>query len=58
MMGYLNQPGKTREVMDDDGWVHSGDLGKFDEVGHLSVCAHTYECACTCVSMRGIHTAF
>ena len=44
MMGYLNQPEKTREVMDDDGWVHSGDLGKFDEVRHL-----TCVCVCTCV---------
>ncbi|XP_063170458.1 long-chain-fatty-acid--CoA ligase ACSBG1 isoform X2 [Candoia aspera] len=36
-MGYLNMEDKTREVIDQDGWLHSGDLGKMDKDGFLYV---------------------
>ena len=31
-MGYLGNEEKTVETIDDEGWLHSGDIGKFDEV--------------------------
>ncbi|XP_054858667.1 long-chain-fatty-acid--CoA ligase ACSBG1 [Eublepharis macularius] len=36
-MGYLNMEDKTKEAIDEDGWLHSGDLGKLDKDGFLYV---------------------
>jgi len=33
MRGYYENPTKTREVLDDQGWFNSGDLGYVDEAG-------------------------
>ena len=37
MMGYYKQPELTAEVIDKDGWFHTGDLGKFNEHGLLQI---------------------
>ncbi|GMH77067.1 hypothetical protein TrVE_jg6822 [Triparma verrucosa] len=30
-MGYMYMADKTKETIDEEGWLHSGDVGKFDE---------------------------
>ncbi|MEX2194748.1 MAG: AMP-dependent synthetase/ligase [Thermoleophilaceae bacterium] len=37
MAGYRNQPDKTRETIDDDGWLHTGDIGQIDDEGYLKI---------------------
>ena len=33
MQGYFGQPGATAATIDDDGWLHTGDIGMVDEQG-------------------------
>ena len=37
MSGYFKRPDATAEVIDDDGYFHTGDAGVFDSEGHLKI---------------------
>ena len=37
MLGYWDAPEKTAEVLDADGWMHSGDLASMDEDGSVRI---------------------
>jgi 4-coumarate--CoA ligase len=37
MKGYLNNPQATADTIDDDGWLHTGDIGHIDSDGHVFI---------------------
>lgn len=42
MCGYWQRPDDTRSVIDKDGWLHTGDLGRFDQDGYLYLTGHKH----------------
>jgi long-subunit acyl-CoA synthetase (AMP-forming) len=37
MRGYRNAPDKTAEAIDDEGWLHTGDIAEIDEDGYIRI---------------------
>ncbi|MGH8382857.1 FadD3 family acyl-CoA ligase [Pseudomonas sp.] len=37
MQGYLNDPQASQDVIDAEGWLHTGDIGVLDEDGYLRI---------------------
>jgi len=37
MLGYLNNESATAETIDDEGWLHTGDVARIDQDGHMFI---------------------
>jgi len=37
MQGYWNRPEDTAQVLDDDGWLHTGDIAEIDDDGYVRI---------------------
>ncbi len=45
MIGYYKNDEATKAVLDDNGWFHTGDLGKMSADGHVFIRAESRICS-------------
>ena len=43
MLGYWNNPEATRDMIDDDGWLNTGDVARISETGHVYITGRVKE---------------
>ena len=43
MLGYYNRPEETAQVIDEDGYIHTGDLATIDKKGRVTITGRTKE---------------
>lgn len=43
MLGYWNNPEATREMIDAEGWLNTGDVARISETGHIYITGRTKE---------------
>jgi long-chain acyl-CoA synthetase len=43
MLGYFRNPKETEKVLDAQGWLHTGDLGRIDDAGNLHILGRSKE---------------
>lgn len=54
MQGYFKNPTATAETIDADGWLHTGDIGHYDERGFFKIVDRTKEL----IKVKGLQVSF